>query len=282
MIDTVPIEEKYAELLRRLHAYGAVLVTFSGGVDSTLLLAAAIEALGTGQVVAVTALSPTFPAYEAAAARALAHDLGVRHLEVPTHELELPEVLANGPQRCYYCKKERLQACRLLAAELGIAMIVDGTNRDDMPEERPGMRALLEFDVRSPLREVGLGKEEIRLLSRRLGLPTTDKPSLACLATRIPTGTPLSLARLARIEACETALHTLKLRAYRARDHGDLVRIEVAPEELGRFADPALRQAVVAAALAAGFTHVALDLQGYRTGRMTLRPDLEPEKDETA
>lgn len=284
MTESAAIAEKYAELVSRFRSYVSVLVTFSGGVDSTLLLAAAIEALGVDQVIAVTALSPTFPAYEAAAARAITQDLGVRHLEVATRELDLPEVLANGPERCYYCKRERLSACRALAAELGIAVIVDGTNLDDAPEERPGMRALAEFGVHSPLRDVGLHKEEIRLLSRRLGLPTAEKPSLACLATRIPTGTPLSLSRLARIEACETVLHTLELRAYRARDHGDLVRIEVAPEDLGRFADPVLRQTVVAAGLAAGFTYVALDLQGYRTGNMTPRPEKSPEpfKQETS
>lgn len=268
MSQSSQLDTKYQKLISLLRSYESVMVTFSGGVDSTLLLAIACEALGNQRVLALTALSPTFPAYEAAEARLLAQALGVPHREVMTSEMDLPEVVANGPERCYYCKKERLRACRDLAAKLGIAVIVDGTNLDDAPEERPGMRALAEFNVHSPLRDVGLKKEEIRILSRRLGLATSDKPSLACLATRIPTGTPLSPSRLAQIESCETVLHTLKLRSYRARHHGDLVRIEVAPEDLSRFADPELRQAVVAAGLAAGFTYVALDLHGYRIGSM--------------
>ena len=262
------LDDKYLRLQKILRGLGSVLIAFSGGVDSTLLLRVAAAVLGADQVLALTATSPTFPRYELEESRALAASFGVRQLVVESDELRSPGFAENDRSRCYHCKKELFSLCRAKAQELGFVEILDGSNVDDLGDFRPGRQAADELRVRSPLLEADLGKEEIRELSRRFGLPTADKQPFACLASRFPYGTKITAERLAQVERCEDFLRHRDFRNYRVRYHGDTARIEVAPEEIPRFLDATLREEVVAAFKAAGFTYVALDLQGYRSGSM--------------
>jgi uncharacterized protein len=240
-------------------------VADSGGVDSTFLLAVAREVLGDG-VLALTAHSPSVPESERVEARALAARLGVRHLEVESREGDDPAYTANTDQRCYYCKRELYQRCRQVADVEGITMIADGFNLDDRRDHRPGHRAAAEAGVCSPLAEAGLGKAAIRAWSEALGLPTWDKPQLACLASRIPYGTAVTPERLGQVERAEAAVRALGLRSFRVRHHGEVARLEVSAEELpGAFA---LREALAAALKQAGFRSAALDLEPFRSGRM--------------
>lgn len=254
------------EALRREAAgWGRALVAFSGGVDSTFLLAVARQALGDG-LLALTAHSPSVPESERADARQLAARLGVRHVEVVSREVEDPAYTANTDQRCYFCKRELYQRCREVAGREGIAMIVDGFNADDWRDHRPGHRAAEEAGIRSPLAEAGLGKAAIRAWSEALELPTWDKPQLACLASRIPYGTPVTEQRLAQVERAEAAVRALGLRNFRVRHHGEVGRLEVAEEELP--VAFARREALAAAVKRAGFRSAALDLEPFRSGRM--------------
>jgi uncharacterized protein len=262
------LEEKYAELQRLLLEMETVVVAFSGGVDSTFLLRVARDVLGVENVVALTATSPTYPQSEFAESCTLAAAMGVRQLVVESNELEIPGFAENDPRRCYWCKRELFSICRQRAEELGFRCILDGSNTDDLHDHRPGREAARELAVRSPLLEAGLGKEEIRELSRRLGLPTWQKQPFACLSSRFPYGTVITPERLARIDRCEAFLRRRDFRNYRVRFHDETARIEVAPAEIGRFFDTTLREEIVREFKAAGFTYVALDLQGYRTGSM--------------
>jgi uncharacterized protein len=241
------------------------LVAFSAGVDSTFLLAVAREVLG-DRVVALTAHSPSVPAAEREEARALARRLGVRHLEVESREAEDPRYLANPVDRCYFCKGELYRICEGVARAEGLAAVLDGFNADDRRDHRPGHAAAQERAVRSPLAEAGLGKDEIRAWSEAMGLPTWDKPQMACLASRIPYGTPITPERLSRIERAEAGVRAAGLRQFRVRDHGDVGRLEVAAGEME--AAFARREALAAAVRGAGFRLAALDLEPFRSGRL--------------
>lgn len=262
------LDERFAALKARLTSFGSVVVAFSGGVDSTFLLKVAIDTLGADKVLALTATSPTYPEFEFNEACRLAREFGAEQLVVESNELEIPGFAENDRRRCYHCKSELFSICRDKARELGYAEILDGSNLDDLQDYRPGRDAACELAVRSPLLEAGLRKEDIRTLSRQLGLSTADKQAFACLSSRFPYGTEITAERLQQVDACETFLRQQGFNNYRVRYHGEIARIEVAPAELQRFFDPELRQAVVTACKQAGFTYVTLDLQGYRTGSM--------------
>ena len=256
---------KWAALLGILKALGSAAVAFSGGVDSTLLLAAAKEALG-DRCVAYTVRSPFFPAREAEEAAALCQRLGVEQVALTVDTLALPGVAENPPERCYLCKRAVLGAILDSAARRGIAHVVEGSNVDDRGDYRPGARAVRELGVRSPLLEAGLTKAEIRKLSKKLRLPTAAKPAMACLASRVPTGETLTPETLRRVEAAEEYLHGLGLTQVRVRVHGDVARIEALPGEFRRLRRHAAEADGKLKAL--GFRYVALDLGGYKMGNM--------------
>lgn len=261
------LHKKYAALKAALRALGSAAVAFSGGVDSTFLLKVAHDMLG-DRAVAVTAAPPFVPQREQEAAAAFCRGEGIRQIVLPAESLELSKARENPPDRCYHCKKELFGAILRCAREQGLAAVIEGSNRDDTGDYRPGMRALRELGIRSPLLEQGLGKEEIRLLSRELGLPTWDKPALACLASRFVYGEAITDEGLSRVDRAEQLLFGLGFRQLRVRVHGDLARIEVLPEELDRLMAAETRSLVYEYLKDYGFRYVTLDLRGYRTGSM--------------
>ncbi|MFN8640817.1 MAG: ATP-dependent sacrificial sulfur transferase LarE [Candidatus Binatia bacterium] len=260
-------DAKLAALQALLRPLGRVLVAFSGGVDSSFLLQVAVEVLGDG-VIAVTTRSPTAPEDDEAMACEVAAALGVAHRLIDANELDIPGYAANPVDRCYLCKGSLYEICAAEARREGVAHVVDGVNLDDLSDYRPGLRAAEEHGVRHPLAEVGLTKAEIRTLSRRVGLPTADRPSSPCLSSRFPYGTPITLDGLRRVAAAERVLRDLGFRECRVRAHESIARIEVPADELARLASAEVRSAVVRALKALGFNYVTLDLQGFRSGSL--------------
>jgi pyridinium-3,5-biscarboxylic acid mononucleotide sulfurtransferase len=251
------------EIVRSL---GSVLVAYSGGVDSSLLLKVALDELGVERAVAVLASSPAYPAEEQEDARALADAMKARLVEVETHEVELDAYRRNLPDRCFHCKEELFETLEPVREQLGLAHLAYGATADDASDHRPGHGSAVRRGVRFPLLEAGMGKGEVRAAARDLGLPNWDKPSFACLSSRIPHGTEVTADDLGRIGAAEAALKALGFRQVRVRHHGDVARIEVEPADLERLL--ALRTVVVARVREAGYAFIALDLEGYATGSL--------------
>ncbi|NOY12952.1 MAG: ATP-dependent sacrificial sulfur transferase LarE [Deltaproteobacteria bacterium] len=262
------LTEKYQQLKRSLAEFESVVVAFSGGVDSTFLLRVASEVLGPEKVLALTATSPTYPQFEFEQSQKLAREIGVEQLVIESNELEIPGFAENSPQRCYHCKHELFSRCLQQAEEFGYQTVLDGSNLDDLNDYRPGRDAIKQLRVSSPLLDAGLGKADIRQLSKQLGLPTWDKQPFACLSSRFPYGTRITVARLQQVDRCESWLREQGFSSYRVRYHQQLARIEVAPAEISRLLDDELRQQLVDEFKHAGFAYVTLDLQGYRTGSM--------------
>jgi uncharacterized protein len=258
---------KERRLFALLGELGSVVVALSGGVDSAYLAWAAHQALG-ARALAVTGVSPSLPEAQRAAVESLVARTGLRHEWVDTHEMGVEAYVRNAPDRCYFCKTELYSRLADLAASRGFAAVCDGTNADDLSDRRPGRVAAAERGVRSPLVECGVAKAELRALARRAGLEVWDAPASACLSSRIPHGTPVTITRLSQVERGEAALRRLGFRQVRLRNHDEIARVEIAADELSRALDPAVAAEIVAAVKPLGFKFVVLDLEGYRMGSM--------------
>lgn len=260
-------EEKYNRLKTELKSMGSVLVAFSGGVDSSFLLKTAGDVLK-GKVLAVTAKSSTFPEREIKKAIEIAQTLKIRHLIIESNEQKNPEYLKNDPDRCYYCKIGLFEDLKSIAIKEKLDFILDGQNYDDLGDYRPGMKAAEESGVRSPLKEACLTKDDIRKLSKKLGLPNWNSPSLACLASRIPYGTEITGELLAKIDCMENFLLNLGFTQVRVRHQDKTARIEIPEEEMNKFSNRDIRMQVIDEFKKQGYLYITLDLEGYKTGSM--------------
>lgn len=263
----IPRHEKLQRLQSIIGGYGSLIVAYSGGVDSAYLMSVAHEVLGE-KAMAVTAKSPSLPASELAEATELARTFGWRHRIIETQEMSDPRYAVNDARRCYFCKSNLYARLEELFPSDEWPAIANGTNVDDLGDYRPGLDAASERSVNSPLVDAGLTKDDIRSLSKEAGLPTWDKPAQACLASRVPYGTPVTIETLSRIEAAEEALRDLGLRQLRVRHNGKTARIEVPEEDLAALVVPETRKEIVKRLRNAGYTYVTLDLAGYRSGSL--------------
>jgi uncharacterized protein len=262
------LEAKSNALRAILNDLGRVVVAYSGGVDSTCLLRVAVDVLGAQNVLACISAGASEPSHQLARAAALARDIGVELQTVETDELEDPQFVANQADRCFHCKSHLCRTLLDIARQRGFTHVVFGTNHDDLDDFRPGNRALAASGVRSPLAEAGLTKDDIRELSRQLGLPTADIPSSPCLASRIPYGLEVTDTRLKQVDAAETFLRKLGFVEFRVRHHDTVARIEVRPKEIGKITAEPVRSQVIDKLKSLGFKYVTVDLQGFRSGAL--------------